>query len=133
MILIEIIFTFDKYLLFKQMLMKKTQNFVLIISLLMISCLFGCNKNEEMEMWIAAKKEPAFQPVFCDYVPTKMYKLKKTDNWSFLSEDIEGFDYEEGYEYYLLVSSHTIKNPPMDGSSAYYRLIRVISKEKSLD
>lgn len=43
---------------------------------------------------------------------------------------IEGFDYEEGYEYKLKVSISSRKNPPANGPTVQYNLIELISKEK---
>ena len=44
--------------------------------------------------------------------------------------NIEGFNYEPGYEYLLTVSTTKIENPPADGSSIKYTLIKQISKTK---
>jgi hypothetical protein len=43
---------------------------------------------------------------------------------------IEGFSYEEGYEYVLKVKKYPIKNPPQDGSSMGFTLIEIVSKKK---
>ncbi|MBZ9629261.1 DUF4377 domain-containing protein [Salegentibacter sp. LM13S] len=55
-----------------------------------------------------------------------------TDDWNlfYYEDSIEGFDYEPGYIYHLKVKKKKIKNPPMDGSSISYRLVKIISKEK---
>ncbi|MBC8616699.1 DUF4377 domain-containing protein [Parabacteroides faecis] len=45
-------------------------------------------------------------------------------------DPIEGFEYEQGYEYVIEVKIEHIENPPADGSSLKYSLIRVISKTK---
>jgi hypothetical protein len=47
----------------------------------------------------------------------------------FFYDDIEGFDYEEGYTYEIKVKKTEIENPPMDGSSIKYELLEVISKK----
>ena len=52
-----------------------------------------------------------------------------TDEWEYLYDEIEGFVYEPGFVYTLLVAKERIKNPPMDGSSVKYALIRELSKE----
>jgi len=44
---------------------------------------------------------------------------------------ITGFTPEPGYRYRLRVSRHAIANPPADGSSEEYRLVRVESKVRS--
>ncbi|WP_223148885.1 DUF4377 domain-containing protein [Aquimarina sp. RZ0] len=51
--------------------------------------------------------------------------------WQFFYDQIEGFEYEEGYKYKIKVSISSIKNPLEDGSSLQYKLIKVISKQKN--
>lgn len=46
------------------------------------------------------------------------------------AENIKGFDFEWGYSYQLEIKAIQLKNPPMDGSSVSYDLVKVISKEK---
>ncbi len=43
--------------------------------------------------------------------------------------NLKGFTYEKGYEYELLVTKTTYANPPADGSSFDYTLIKIVSKE----
>lgn len=43
---------------------------------------------------------------------------------------IGGFEYEEGYTYSIKVGVEDVENPPADGSSLKYTLIKIISKEK---
>lgn len=47
---------------------------------------------------------------------------------TFLYSNIEGFDYLEGFEYRIEVESTTVANPPADGSSIRYRLVKLLSK-----
>jgi len=51
-------------------------------------------------------------------------------SWRFFYDPIEGFAYEEGYRWQLEVDTRRVSNPPADGSSLAYRLVRVISKER---
>lgn len=55
-----------------------------------------------------------------------------TEDWSmfYYEDSISGFDYEPGYIYHLKVQKKKVKNPPMDGSSISYRLVKIVSKEK---
>lgn len=57
--------------------------------------------------------------------------VKKNGNpvWERCSSTIENFDYEEGYEYLADIKVTTVTNPPQDGSSLKYSLLRIISKE----
>jgi len=50
--------------------------------------------------------------------------------WSFFYSQIEGFEYEWGYQYELRVQTTEIENPPADASSVAYSLIDQISKVK---
>lgn len=56
-----------------------------------------------------------------------------TEKWDYFYSNIEGFEYELGYVYDLIVEKQTIKNPPADGSSINYILIEIISKERIED
>lgn len=55
-----------------------------------------------------------------------------TEDWEYFYyvDSIDGFTYESGYIYELLVKKTPIENPPMDGSSIRYELVKVISKKK---
>lgn len=46
--------------------------------------------------------------------------------WEF--EGINGFTYDKGFEYELLVTKTIYANPPADGGSYGYELIREVSK-----
>ena len=43
-----------------------------------------------------------------------------TEEWDYVYETIEGFDYEEGYRYDLDVKINTVENPPAYASSLRY-------------
>ena len=49
------------------------------------------------------------------------------DDWTYFYDGIENFEFIWGYSYELLVSVHEVPDPPLDGSSREYRLIRTIS------
>lgn len=53
-----------------------------------------------------------------------------TEDWEYFyfQDGIEGFNYEPGYVYDLLVRKIPVKEPPMDGSSIHYKLIRILEK-----
>ncbi len=59
-----------------------------------------------------------------------LVREKPTDEWELFYNNIDGFSYEPGYDYVLTVSTAKIANPPADGSSIKYTLIRQISKAK---
>ena len=55
------------------------------------------------------------------------------NDWNYLYEEIQGFDYELGYIYTITVRKINIENPPADGSSVKYVLVSVRSKEEVPD
>lgn len=59
-----------------------------------------------------------------------MVKENEGEDWQMFYDQIEGFNYEEGYFYELKVKVTPVKNPPADSSSLYYTLIKVVSKTK---
>ncbi|HSM63010.1 MAG TPA: heparin lyase I family protein [Gillisia sp.] len=52
-------------------------------------------------------------------------------NWEnfYYYESIEGFTYEPGFVYGLIVKKTVVENPPADGSSIRYELVSIVSKE----
>ena len=62
------------------------------------------------------------------------YLMKSSPNgiWQNYYNDIEGFKYEEGYEYEILVNKKVIENPPADGPSFVYKLVNVVKKTPTM-
>lgn len=52
-----------------------------------------------------------------------------TDAWLLFYDPIEGFQHEDGVSYTLEVARRNVPNPPADGSSFAYRLLRVIDRD----
>jgi hypothetical protein len=48
--------------------------------------------------------------------------------WQLFYDPIAGFTFEPGHSYVLRVAWHHVPNPPADGSSRAYSLLRVLSK-----
>jgi len=48
--------------------------------------------------------------------------------WQLFYDHIEGFAYEPGFRYVLRVAVSPVPDPPADGSSLAYRLLRVMSR-----
>ena len=64
--------------------------------------------------------------------PQKCLLVKETlqGEYQYFYDGIEGFDWEPGFEYELLVQVTEVDNPPADGSSLHYALIEVVAKRK---
>lgn len=51
-------------------------------------------------------------------------------NWQLFYVPIEGFTYDEGYEYVIWVRQEEVPNPLADASSIRYILVNEVSKTK---
>lgn len=57
-----------------------------------------------------------------------LVRSDSSEDWSYFYDPIEGFTHEEGFLYRVEVLRSRVRNPPADGSSFAYRLIRVLSR-----
>jgi hypothetical protein len=48
--------------------------------------------------------------------------------WQLFYDHVEGFDFEPGFRYRLLVARRPVADPPADASSVAYRLLAVLEK-----
>ncbi|MCC9044199.1 DUF4377 domain-containing protein [Myroides sp. M-43] len=64
--------------------------------------------------------------------PMKCMQVKEegSDEWTNMYTGIEGFTYEEGYEYVVEIKREKLENVPADASSIKYILVKEISKTK---
>jgi hypothetical protein len=62
--------------------------------------------------------------------PMKCMQVRDTPDgeWRMFYDGIEGFDYEEGYDYELRVRTEKVENPPADASSIRWILEEVVSR-----
>lgn len=65
--------------------------------------------------------------------PMKCMMIRKSAKaqWEYFYDGIEGFKYKEGFNYILMVREIQVKNPPVDGSSIRYVLVKQVSKTKA--
>ena len=59
-----------------------------------------------------------------------LVKEEGSKNWKYFYDNIEGFKYQEGYRYKLLIKIVRNKNILQDGSSKKYKLIKILEKLK---
>ena len=57
-------------------------------------------------------------------------RVPPDSSWGLFYAPIEGFAFEEGYRWRLEVERRRVPNPPEDGSSMAYRLVRVVAKDR---
>lgn len=58
-----------------------------------------------------------------------LVRVPPSHDWGTFYDAIEGFEHTPGYLYTLRVAVRRIENPPADGSSRAYRLLRVLSSQ----
>jgi len=62
-----------------------------------------------------------------------LVKENPEDEWTYFYDQIQGFQYEEGFTYELLVDIIPVENPAADASSLRYELKNIISKIPSIN
>ncbi|GJM34700.1 MAG: hypothetical protein DHS20C18_37010 [Saprospiraceae bacterium] len=85
------------------------------------------NGGETLTLYVAAQR------VDCTGVgPQTCYQTRQSpkEDWTLFYGQIEGFDFEPGYEYQLIVEKTTIPNPPADASSFKYKLKKQVAKTR---
>lgn len=99
---------------------------------------YSCINDNESEDW----KEQKVIEVASEIVPVKVFgnpdvvdglkvkNLNSKDWEAYPLRFIEGFDFEEGYDYTLRVEVIHWANPPMDGSNISCRLLEELTKVK---
>lgn len=108
---------------------------IAFILLLPLFLLLSCEKNTEeegvwKEQWLVGPSLihiTNWAEASGDYLEIKKVG---SDTWTVYPNAVEGFDYEEGYEYEILVKGRMTPKPVIDRPSELYSLIKIISKEK---
>lgn len=105
----------------------------IILFLTLILVLSACENNTESTiektLFVASKKVDCI-----GIAPQKCLLIRENDtqNWQYFYDAIAGFEYEEGFEYKIIVSESEIENPPQDASSIKTTLIKLISKVEKI-
>ncbi len=58
-------------------------------------------------------------------------KTSPDGEYQLFYDTIQGFEFEEGYEYEIIVSRTEVENPPADASKYQYSLVEVVSKSNA--
>ena len=85
-------------------------------------------KSEEITLYVGPEL------VDCVGVGPQKCMLVKTEpdgEYQYFYDQIQGFEYEEGYTYELLVEVDEVENPPADASSLSYTLIEVVDRQSA--
>lgn len=66
-----------------------------------------------------------------DEMQCMLVRESREGEWLNFYGEIQGFTYEPGYEYVLLVGWREVPNPPADASSREYWLIQTVEKKRA--
>lgn len=97
---------------------------------------FACNKENtdiSKQIIIIVDSETQEYINWGSDTPVEGLKIKESEgaDWTVMPLNcIEGFEYEMGNEYRLLVLKTTLANPPLDGSNVAYKLINIVDKNQ---
>lgn len=85
----------------------------------------SAGEGELVTLYVGPNREPCMgvAPMEC-----LMVKEDPNGEYQFFHSQIEGFEFEPGYTYELLVNKTTVPNPPADASSLQWTLVEVVSK-----
>ena len=86
------------------------------------------NQQHSKIWWVAAHTRECYgvMPQQCLLV-----KKSKDAEWQNFYDEIEGFTYQEGFEYKLRIAITPIEQPMADGSNRRYTLLDILSQESS--
>ena len=95
--------------------------------------IMACTSNTEVQSKMLIVADHLENCVGVGPQSCMLVKENPEDEWTYFYDQIEGFKYEEGFTYELLVNEIPVSNPAADASSLRYELKNIISKIPSLD
>lgn len=102
--------------------------------LLLLPFAFGsCDDDESrVETWTVAS-EKGVAGIFMGFGHVPAYIVKKGPNagWEISTAHIEGFTFEKGYQTEMMVRIDPIPDPPADGPSLRYTMVKLLSRTPS--
>jgi hypothetical protein len=83
----------------------------------------------EKTLFIASERKPC-----TGVAPMECLQVRESPDlpWQYFYSEIEGFTFEPGFDYELRVREEKVANPPADGSSLRWTLVKVVSKRAAL-
>jgi hypothetical protein len=97
--------------------------------LLIVLFVSACKKDFDTKTFIVASQRATYTNWSGQSVTSIQVKENPSDPFRILGQEIEGFNYEEGFEYTILVKEYVLEDPPMDASNLRYVLKRIKSKK----
>ena len=100
---------------------------------LFLLMIMACTSNTEVQSKILIIADHLEDCVGVGPQSCMLVKENPEDAWTYFYDQIEGFQYEEGFTYELLVNEIPVSNPAADASSLRYELKNILSKVPTLD
>ena len=106
--------------------------YYLIALFLTFGPFMSCDRDNVQPEMVSMQVADSYRDCYGAHAQQKCLQVKENGayNWQLFYGRIEGFTYEQGYEYELLVKREKVANPPADGSSLKYTLVKEVSKTK---
>lgn len=99
---------------------------------LFLLMIMACTSNTEVQSKMLIVADHLENCVGVGPQSCMLVKENPDEEWTYFYDQIEGFEYEEGYTYELLVDIIPVENPAADASSLRYELKNIISKTPTL-
>ena len=100
---------------------------------LFLLMIMACTSNTEVQSKILIVADHLENCVGVGPQTCMLVKENPEEEWTYFYGQIEGFEYEEGFTYELMVNEIPVTNPAADASSIRYELKSVISKTMTPD
>jgi heat shock protein HslJ len=100
---------------------------------LFLLMIMACTSNTEVQSKMLIVADHLEDCVGVGPQSCMLVKENPEDEWTYFYDQIEGFKYEEGFTYELLVTKIPVPNPAADASSLRYELKNIVSKTPTLD
>ncbi len=113
--------------------MKRVQlmvSMLLLAATVLAACAPAVGRSTGTTVYVGSHQVP------CTGVAPQMCMLVREDpkdDWTLFYDQIQGFEYEPGFEYELLVQKQKVENPPADASSIRWILLEIVSKQRDLE
>lgn len=122
----------------------KMKNLIQLFGVLLIFSLFGCadkanfsgkelKKNEKI-YWVAGTMVDCIGVGKMNCIQIQVGDKIEKGNWTLFYNDIDGFVYEPGYIYKLIVREQILaaENLPADVSNLKVSLVKVLKKKRAM-
>lgn len=106
---------------------------ILFVFVALLCCVFaGCDDDKAIEVFDMTVASVKYVPEYGFLPNAYLVKIEDAERWTLFWNGIEGFDYEEGYEYRIRVKGYEYEKDEIraDRGTMWYKLDKLLWKEK---